>query len=276
MMQFEHLSNEIILCIWDQLSLADVIYSFSHLNTRINSLLLEFHGLYKELDIGYCSLSACRFLCRQVPSMIEWRLGLTTLKLGNLYRCCQMDMFAVEVRKFIVENHFARQGRSCDSVPKDAFRLLMTYSKNIQPIFPHLISFSVFQSVLISEDSRDTLLFAIAGGSSMRNFTWNACSNQTHHSRAFFNWLFRRSRNLISYNLQTPPFENGFELQYEDTLINGYVPHPFLTSLIINVVNLNTLDVLIHYLPQLKHLGNDSLTNYLYNNYMNIFEMCFL
>jgi len=101
---------------------------FSDLNTRINSLLSEFHGLYKQLNIGYCSLSACRFLCRQVPSTIKWRLGLTTLKLGNLYRCCQMDMFVVEVRKL----------RSCD---------------NIQSIFPQLISFFDFQSVSISEDS---------------------------------------------------------------------------------------------------------------------------
>ena len=90
MIQFEDLSNEVILCIWDQLSSVDVIYSFSDINIRINSLLLKYHGLYKELDIGYCSLSGCRLLCREVPSKIEWRLGLTTLKLGNLYRCCQI------------------------------------------------------------------------------------------------------------------------------------------------------------------------------------------
>jgi hypothetical protein len=258
MLQFEHFSNELILCVWDQLSSADVIYSFSDLNTRINSLLSEFCGLHQELDIGYCSLSACRFLCRQVPSMIEWRLGLTTLKLGNLYRCSQIDMFAVDVRKLIIESHFAKQGRSCDSVSKDAFRILMTYSKNIQPIFPQLISFSVFQSVFISEDYRDILLFVVAGGSSMRNFSWNACSNQTHHSRAFFDWLFRDSLNLVSYKLQTPPCENGFELKYEHTVMNAYVPHSSLIYLTINILNLNTLYVLLHYLPQLEHLGNES------------------
>jgi hypothetical protein len=236
MLQFEHLSNEVILCVWDKLPSADVIYSFSDLNTRINSLLLEFHGVYKQLDISYCSLSACRFLCRQVPSTIEWRLGLTTLKLGNLYRCYQMDMFAVEVKKL----------RSCD---------------NIQSIFPQLTSFFVFQSASISEDSRDTLLFAVAGGSSMRDLTWNACSTQIHHSKAFFDWLFRCSFNLISYKLQIEPYEKGFELKYEHTMINAYVSHPSLIYLTINILNLNTLYVLLHYLPQLEHLGNEPTFN---------------
>ena len=256
MVQFEDLSNEVLLCIWDQLSSVDVIYSFSDINIRINSLLLKFHGLHKELDIGYCSLSACRLLCRQVSSLIEWRVGLTNLKLGNLYRCCQIDMFAIEVRKLFVENDFARQGRSSNGLSKDVFRLLMTYSNNVQPIFPHLRSLSIFQSVLISEDCRDTVLYIVGGGSSMRDFTWNTCSNQAHHSRAFFNWLFRCSRHLISYNLETPPCENGFELKYDDTLINDYIPHPTLIRLRINVINLNTLNVLLHYLPQLEHLGN--------------------
>ncbi len=109
MLQFEDMSNELILCVWDQLVAADVIYSFLHLNTRINSLLLEFCELYKQLDLRYCSLSACRFLSHQVPTMIEWCLGLTVLKLGNRYRCSQMDMFADEVAKSIIlqgkENH---------------------------------------------------------------------------------------------------------------------------------------------------------------------------
>jgi hypothetical protein len=256
MAQFEDLSNDVILCIWDQLSSADVIYSFSDLNNRINSLLSEFHGLYKELNIGYCSLSACRFLCRQVPSMIEWRLGLTTLKIGNVYRCCQMDMLASEVRKFIIKNHFSRQGKSSDNISKDSFRLIMAYNKNIQSIFPQLISFSVYQSSMINEDTRDILLFYVAGGSSMRDFSWNVCSRQTHHSRTFLNWLFRHSLNLTRYQFQTVFDGNGFELKYEDTLINAYVSHQFLIELKIKTFDMNTLHVLLHYLPQLEHLGN--------------------
>ncbi len=79
MQRFESMSNELILCVWDQLSSADVIYSFSHLNTRIDSLLLEFHALYKELDLRYCSLSACRFFYHQVPNVIEWRFNINHL-----------------------------------------------------------------------------------------------------------------------------------------------------------------------------------------------------
>jgi hypothetical protein len=167
-----------------------------------------------------------------------------------------MDMFASEVRKFLIRSHFSRQGKSFDNISKDAFRLIMAYSKNIQPIFPQLISFSVFQSVLVNEDNRDILLFGVAGGSSMRKFSWDACSKQTHYSRAFFNWLFRHSFNLTHFQLQTIPDESGFELKYEDTLINAYVSHQFLIELKIQILDMSTLDVLLHYLPQLEHLGN--------------------
>lgn len=258
MLQFEDMSNELILYVWDQLTAADVIYSFSNLNTRINLLLSEFCELYKQLDLRYCSLSACRFLSHQVPNMIEWRLGLTVLKLGNRYRCSQIDMFADEVAKSIVSSHFARKGISCGNVPKNIFRILLTYNKQMQPMFPQLSSLVLFQSIPINEDSRDILLFAIAGGSSMRALTWNACSNQTHHSRSFFDWLFRCSVNLLRYTLQTPisESENGFELKYEYTIVSAYAPHRSLIYLKISILNLNTLYVLLHYLPQLKHLGN--------------------
>jgi hypothetical protein len=35
----------------------------------------------------------------------------------------------------------------------------------------------------------------------MRRFTWNAGHNQTHHPRAFFDWLFQCSLNLVDYQL---------------------------------------------------------------------------
>ena len=72
-------------------------------------------------------------------------------------------MFAEEVIKSVVADHFVRQGKSCDNASKDNFRVLMTYGKHIQPIFPQLVSFVVFQSVSINEDSRDALLYAVAG-----------------------------------------------------------------------------------------------------------------
>ncbi|CAF2101612.1 unnamed protein product [Rotaria magnacalcarata] len=213
------MSNELILYVWDQLTAADAIYSFSDLNTRINSLLLQFCELYKQLDLRYCSLSACRFLCHQASTMIEWRLGLTVIKLGNRYRCSQMDMFADEVAKSIVGSHFARQGKSCNNAPKNIFRVLMTYNKQIQPIFPQLASLVVFQFISINEDSRDTLLFAIAGGSSMRTFTWNTCSNQTHHSRALFDWLFRYVYiSSIIDSINTTDQYLASKLNYPETL----------------------------------------------------------
>jgi hypothetical protein len=264
------MSNDLILCVWDQLSSADVIYSFSHLNTRINSLLVEFHALYKKLDLRYCSLSACRFFCRQAPNMIEWRLGLTVLKLGNRYRCSQMDLFGDEIAKSIVANHLARQGKSCDNISKDIFCILMTCPKHIRPIFPQLVSFVVFQTTSISEEFRNTLLYGVAGGSAMRTFTWNASTHQAHHSRSFFDWLFRCSVNLVSYQLTTPPCENGFELMYEHTVIHDYVPHRSLVYLKINILNLSTLYVLLHYLPQIEHLGNNQLQFIQYNHSQNI------
>ncbi len=81
---------------------------------------------------------------------------------------------------------FVKTEKLCHHEPNDIFHILIIYSKNIQPIFPQLISFIVFQAIPISEVFRDALLFAMAGGSSLRTFTWNSCSNQTHYSRTFF------------------------------------------------------------------------------------------
>jgi hypothetical protein len=248
-MHFEDLSNELILCIWDQLLEVDVIFSFCNLNNRITSLLHEFYGLYTKLNLRYSSLSVCRYFCRQVPNMIEWRLGLTVLKLGNRYRCCQLEMFTNEIAKSFMLREEEQYNVSND------FRLLMTSNKHLQPIFPHLVSLVVFQSTCISDNCRDILLYSVAGGSAMRTFTWRSCGMQTCNSKAFFDWLFRCSRNLNSYQLITHISQTGFELTYEHTLINGYTHHS-LISLQINVVNFLTLNILLHYLPQLQHLGN--------------------
>ncbi|CAF3675945.1 unnamed protein product [Rotaria socialis] len=127
--------------------------------------------------------------------MMEWRLGLTVLKIGNRYRCSQTDMFADEIRQSTVATHFARSGISCNNSSKDIFRILITYTKSTEPIFPQLVSLVVFQSISISEDTRGALLFAVAGGSSLRTFTFNASSNQTFHSRLLlidyfdFQWI---------------------------------------------------------------------------------------
>ncbi|CAF4499686.1 unnamed protein product [Rotaria magnacalcarata] len=103
--------------------------------------------------------------------MMEWRLGLTILKIGNHYRCSQTDMFADEIRKSVVASHFA----------------------------------------------------------------------------SYFDF----SMDLINYKLQTPHCEEGFEFKYEHTIMNAYIPHRSLT---ISVLNLTTLHVLLHYLPQLEYL----------------------
>ncbi|CAF1517292.1 unnamed protein product [Adineta ricciae] len=267
MMYFEDLSNEIILCIWDELSSADVIYSFSHLNHRTDSLLIEFHGLYKRLELDYCSLSACRLLCKQIPNSVQWRLGLTVLKLGSLHRCSQVNMFVDEVFKFIVSNHFARNQKT-DAVDcsNDVFHLLITYNNQIrQPIFPQLTSLFIFQCRPISDDYRDVLLFSVAGGSCMRTFTWIACPKQTQHDKAFFDWLFRYSRRLEKFVLEMARHQDGFELTYEHALMSKYDSHYSLVHLNIKVLNLNTLHILLHYLPQLERL-DVYITNTFYSS----------
>jgi hypothetical protein len=184
--------------------------------------------------------------------MVEWRLGLTVLKLGNRYRCCQLQMFANEVaRSFVV-----RQGTQCNNMSKDVCHALMTFNKHIQPIFPQLVSLVVFQSSEISDDSRDILLYLVANGSSLRQFFWGFFTGQDHQARSFFDWLFRCSVNLNSFTATNATVDNGFELTYEHTIIGGYVSHQSITYLRMNVLNITTLRVLFHYLPQLQHLGN--------------------
>jgi hypothetical protein len=184
--------------------------------------------------------------------MIEWRLGLTVLKLGNRYRCCQLEMFTNEVAKSLM----SRQEQQYNSVSNDLSHVIIINNKHLQSIFPQLVSLVVFQSTSITDDCRDILLYVVACGSAMRTFTWRACGAQTHHSKTLFNWLFQCSHNLHSYQLTTYIGLMGFELTYEHTLINGYIPHHSLINLKISVMNLITLHILLHYLPQLQHLGN--------------------
>jgi hypothetical protein len=257
MTKFEDMSNELLLCIWDQLSFADVIYSFSHLNSRIHQLLLEFCKLYQELDLRYCSLTAYRYFCHQLPMMNEWRLNLTVLKLGNRYRCSQTDLFANEVIKLFVAKYFANQGQQYVNPSKSPYRMILSYQKHFEPFFPQLTSLFIFQSTSINEDCRDILLYIVAGGSAIRTVTWRSCSYQTHHSKAFFDWLFRCSINIDSFRLQNPSGENGFELTYQHALMSDYLPHQSLTYLAINVLNLATLETLLHYLPKLQYLGKN-------------------
>ncbi|CAF2079965.1 unnamed protein product [Rotaria magnacalcarata] len=254
MKKLEDMSNELLLCVWDRLLAADIIYSFSNLNIRIHQLLVKFCGLYKELNLRYCSLSAFRFFCYQLPMMNEWRLNLSVLKLGNRYRCCQIDSFANEIVKSFVIRYLARQGKSYDNPSKDLFRLIISNKKPVEPIFPQLTYLSIFQGTSIDEDCRDILLYVAAGGTTMNTFTWRSCSNQTHHAKAFFDWLFRCSINLHSFRLENPFGENGFELTYEHTVLNVYRPHQSLTSLTINILNFSTLDILLHYLLKLEYL----------------------
>jgi hypothetical protein len=251
-MHFEDLSNEVILCIWDQLLAVDVICSFYNLNNRMNSLLYEFCGLYTKLDLRYSSLSMCRYFCRQIPNMIEWCLGLTVLKLGDRYRSCQLEMFTNE----IVNSFISRQKEQCNNKSNNLVHVSMANNHSLQSIFPHLVSLVVFQTTCITDECRDALLYVVAGGSAMRTFTWRSCHNQTHHSKAFFDWLFRCSHNLNSYQLTARIHKTGFELTYEHTLTNGYNPHSLLINLKIILVNLVSLHILLHYLPELQHLGN--------------------
>ncbi len=160
MLYFEDLSNDLILCIWDQLLAVDVIFSFGNLNNRMTSLLDKYCGLYTEMNLRYSSLSVCRHFCRLVPNMIEWRLGLTVLKLGSLYRCCQLEMFTNEVAKFLM----SRQGEQYNHIS-------MTINESLQPISPQLVLLDIFQAGCITNNCRDILLSAVASGSSMRRFT---------------------------------------------------------------------------------------------------------
>ncbi|CAF3449040.1 unnamed protein product [Rotaria socialis] len=159
-----------------------------------------------------------------------------------------------EIVKPFVIRYLARQGKLNDNPSKDLFRLIISNKKPVEPIFPQLTYLSIFQGTSINEDCRDILLYVAAGGTTMNTFTWRSCSNQTHHAKAFFDWLFRCSINLHSFRLENPLGENDFELTYQHTVLNVYRPHQSLTSLTINILNFLTLDILLHYLLKLKYL----------------------
>ena len=67
--------------------------------------------------------------------------------------------------------------------------------------------------------------------------------------KSLFNWLFQRCWHrpqLNSFRLENTLNEKAFELTYQQTLLNDYRPHPSLTSLTINLLNLSSLDTLLH------------------------------
>ncbi|CAF1643777.1 unnamed protein product [Rotaria magnacalcarata] len=165
-------------------------------------------------------------------------------------------MFASEVAK----SWIVRQ-EQCNNQTNDMFCGLMLNKKYlVEPISSKLVSIIVFQSACITDHCRDIVLYSVVGGSAMRSFNWRACGNQSHHSKPFFDWLFQCSYNLNSYQLTTRIGQIGFELKYEHILVNGYVPHRSLINLKISITNLTTLHILLHYLPQLQHLGMYSRT----------------
>ena len=72
-----------------------------------------------------------------------------------------------------------------------------------------------------------------------------------------FNWLFQHSStlHLSECLLQSPWRDRHFELTYEQTISGYYVPHHSLVSLTVDVRSWTTLQVLLHHLPRLEHLG---------------------
>ncbi|CAF1191537.1 unnamed protein product [Adineta steineri] len=218
-MKLEDMSNELFLCIWDQLLMVDVIYSFSNLNRRIDDMLFEFCGLYKELDLRYCSLSIFRYFSHQIVMKHEWRLNLTVLKIGTRYRCSQMTLLADEVIKFFVKNSFIEQNKQYNNSSRTLFHMITSLKKkNTKSIFPQLNTLIVSQNTTMNGNCRDIFLYAIAYGSNLRTLKWITCSFQTHHSKSFFDWLFQCSINLNKFQFENPTSENGDYIEAKDDL----------------------------------------------------------
>lgn len=266
-MKFETMSNELVLCVWDYLSKADTIFSFSDLNDRLTQLLFQFCHMHKELSLRHASLSACRFFSRQIPRTNEWCLGIQILELGNRHRCGQLEMFANEVFTVQVQNHFTRLGRPCPTITPDHLPVLLMHKKSGPPLFPQLTKMIVWQATTMSDHCRSILLNLVARSTCMKNLIWSSDRLQVHHSRALFDWLFRPSLthanaiDLQRCQLKSVSCSLGFELIYEHTIIAGYRPHLSLTFLYIDVLNWKTLRVLLHYLPALKQLGEEGGKN---------------
>ena len=256
------MSNELILCIWDHLSTPDLIFSFLHLNDRINRLLLTHPKLYKELDARYASLPACRSVFRDVVETPEWRQDLVILKLGHVYRCAQLEMFASEVITSLTNSDLVTGKNRCYNTYQDPFHIFMQRNKDVSQTFPQLTTLDVRQPTPITDECRNTLLHIVAGGSNMHTFKWRSSCQEVHHSHAFFDWLFLLTNGqLQSCQLTTTEKTRGYQLMYQHTISVAYQPHRSLVSLKVNILDLTTLKTLLHYLPVLQCLGNKSSLN---------------
>ena len=244
MSRLETLPHELVLCIWDNLSRADAIFSFSHLNRRFTSLLVHHCNLHHQLNLSNSSLASSRFFCRSIVSSPAWRLNLTVLRLGNQFDFGQLDSLANAVIATIPKQHAAL---------------------NLNGIFPRLISLHVEQAQWISDEVRDALLHRVASASTLRSMNWTSHRQHARHALPLFNWLFQYSPSvhLAECHLRSPWLHRHFELSYDQTIAAGYSPHQSLVSLTIDVRNWTTLQVLLHYLPRLEHLGTRHATHLL-------------
>ena len=255
-MVFESLANELILCVWDYLCTPDLLFSFSQLNNRITHLLLAYTKGYKELDLRYGSLSACRWIYRHVVVTPEWCRSLSVLKLGNVYRCAQLEMFASEFMSSLIANGHVKGEQRCYKRNKDRFHALMERSKNVSPIFPQLTTLDVRQPISITDECRDTLLHLVANSSNMCTFNWKSSCQEIHHSKALFDWLFLCTNGRLNQcRLITTRDARGYRLSYHHTISASYQPHQSLNSLTVSILNFSSLPILLHYLPMLQNLG---------------------
>ena len=240
----ECLPHEMFLCIWDNLSQADAIFSFSHLNHRFTSLLVHHCNLHHQWNLSDSALASFRFFCRAIERSSEWCSSLTVLRLGTQFDYAQVDLLANAVRAAMQRQHSA-------------------VGSNV--IFPRLISLHVDQVQWISDEVRDTLLYRMASASTLRTMRWASHRQQSHHALPLFNWLFLYSptSHLTGCQVRCPWRYHHFELTYAQTLAAGYSPHHSLVSLTIDVRNWTTLQVLLHYLPRLEHLGKRDITSLL-------------
>ena len=150
---FECLPHELVLCIWDNLSKADAILSFSHLNHRFSSLLVHDCNLHHQLNLSDSSLASFRFFCRPIERSSEWCSHLTVLRVEYELDYAQLDLPANTVR--------AAVQRQQSTV-------------GLTSVFSRLISLHVEQVQWISGEMRDLLLYQVASASTLRTMRWKS------------------------------------------------------------------------------------------------------
>lgn len=238
--QFLSLPNELILTIWHYLGHAHAIHIFSYIpNQDLNSLLQRY--CYRTLDFTRTTLPCFQHFCSHLFQVV--RHSLETLKIGRHSSSSQLHLLA--------------QSFGCKSSsdrPTSSEHLSFTVDAPLTEVFPKLHTLIIYNAYLVEDDDLAPFLSLFR---QLRCVSFYRCRFQSP-SNLISRYLLVDNQNDRLTHLQLRGYlrNDGYVFPYSTS--SSYLTQPSLQHLLIDVLDLQSLINLLHFLPQLTTLGESS------------------